>query len=87
VEHADFTLDLAQAAVRNVTYKGAHLIDLLYTAIRPWDWSTLVPDEHTEDVKVIGAECIITISDTFASAMVAQTIITLSTTNTFHRSE
>ena len=83
VEHGDFTLDLAQAAIRNVTYKGAQLIDLLYTAIRPWDWSTLVPEEHTEDVKVIGTECIITISDTFASAMVAQTIITLSTTNTF----
>jgi hypothetical protein len=83
VEHGDFTLDLAQAAVRNITFKGAQLIDLLYTAIRPWDWSTLVPDEHTEDVKVIGTKCIITISDTFASAMVAQTIITLSTTNTF----
>jgi hypothetical protein len=83
VEHADFTLDLAQAAVRNVTYKGAQLIDLLYTAIRPWDWSTLVPDEHTEDVRITNGECVITITDSFAGAMLAQTVITLSASNTF----
>jgi len=83
VQHKDFTLDLAQAAIRNVTYKGVQLIDLLYTAIRPWDWSTLVADSHTEDVKVNGSECIITISDTFAGALEAQTIITLTTDNTF----
>ena len=83
VEHGDFTLDLAEAAVRNITYKGAQLIDLLYTAIRPWDWSTLVADSHTEDVKVNGADCIVTISDTFAGALEAQTIITLTTDNTF----
>ena len=71
VEHGDFTLDLAQAAVRNVTYKGTQLIDLLYTAIRPWDWSTLVPDEHTEDVRITNGECVITITDSFAGAMLA----------------
>lgn len=83
VQHKDFTLDLAQAAIRNVTYKGSQLIDLLYTAIRPWDWSTLAAESHTEDVKVNGSECIITISDTFAGALEAQTIITLTTDNTF----
>ncbi|CAN2228257.1 hypothetical protein MCEGKSE7_01408 [Candidatus Nanopelagicaceae bacterium] len=83
VQHGDFTIDLAEAAVRNITYKGAQLIDLLYTAIRPWDWSTLVADSHTEDVKVNGADCIVTISDAFAGALEAQTIITLSKNNTF----
>lgn len=83
VEHGDFTLDLAEAALRNITYKGAQLIDLLYTAIRPWDWSTLVADSHTEDIKVNGADCIVTISDTFVGALEAQTIITLTTDNTF----
>lgn len=83
MQHGDFTLDLAEAAVRNITYKGAQLIDLLYTAIRPWDWSTLVANSHTEDVKVNGADCTITISDTFAGALEAQTIITLTTDNTF----
>lgn len=83
VEHGDFTLDLSEAAVRNITFKGAQLIDLLYTAIRPWDWSTLVADSHTEDVKVNGADCIITISDTFAGTLEAQTIISLSTDNSF----
>jgi len=83
VQHKDFTLDLAQAAIRNVTYKGVQLIDLLYTAIRPWDWSTLAAESHTEDVKVNGSECIITISDTFAGALEAQTIITLTADNTF----
>jgi len=83
VQHGDFTLDLAQAAIRNVTYKGSQLIDLLYTAIRPWDWSTLVASSHAEDVNVNGAHCIVTISDTFAGALEAQTIITLTTDNTF----
>lgn len=83
VQHGDFTIDLAEAAVRNITYKGAQLIDLLYTAIRPWDWSTLVADSHTQDIKVNGDYCIITITDNFADAMEAQTIITLTTDNTF----
>lgn len=83
MQHGNFTLDLSEAAVRNITYKGAQLIDLLYTAIRPWDWSTLVADSHTEDVRVNGADCIITISDTFAGTLEAQTIISLSTDNTF----
>ncbi|CAN2228424.1 hypothetical protein MCEGKSH29_01403 [Candidatus Nanopelagicaceae bacterium] len=83
VQHGDFTIDLAKAAVRNITYKGAQLIDLLYTAIRPWDWSTLVADSHTQDIKVNGDYCIITITDNFADAMEAQTIITLTTDNTF----
>ena len=83
VEHGNFTLDLAENAVRNVTYKGVQLIDLLYTAIRPWDWSTLVPDRHSQDVNVNGADCLVTISDTFAGALEAQTIITLTTDNTF----
>lgn len=38
VEHAGLTLDIARAAVRSVTYQGTEFIDLLYTAIRPWDW-------------------------------------------------
>ena len=83
VEHGDFTFDLARAAVRNVRYKNAQIIDLLYTAIRPWDWSTLNPDEHTEHVKIVGDDCIITIRDLFAGALDAQTKITISSGSTF----
>ena len=83
VEHGDFTFDLARAAIRNVRYKGVQMIDLLYTAIRPWDWSTLDPDEHTEDVNVNGDICIITIKDLFAGALDARTEITISADNKF----
>jgi hypothetical protein len=83
VEHGDFTFDLARAAVRNVRYKNVQIIDLLYTAIRPWDWSTLDADEHSEDVKVTGDTCVITIKDLFAGALDARTEITISTDNKF----
>ena len=83
VEHGDFTFDLARAAVRNVQYKGVQMIDLLYTAIRPWDWSTLEPDEHSEDVKITGDVCVITIKDLFADSLDARTVITISNANTF----
>jgi hypothetical protein len=83
VEHGDFTFDLARAAIRNVRYKGVQMIDLLYTAIRPWDWSTLDPDEHSEDVNVSGDICIITIKDLFAGALDARTEITISADNKF----
>ena len=83
VEHGDFTFDLAWAAVRNVRYKNVQIIDLLYTAIRPWDWSTLDADEHSEDVKVDGDICVITIKDLFAGALDAQTEITISKDNKF----
>jgi hypothetical protein len=77
VEHAGFTLDIARAAIRNITYQGAQIIDLLYTAIRPWDWSTLNSDEHSEDVKISGDNCIVTITDTFKGSMQGQTVLTL----------
>ena len=83
VEHGDFTFDLARAAVRNIRYKNVQIIDLLYTAIRPWDWSTLDPDQHSEDVKVIGDICVITIKDLFAGALDARTEITISKDNKF----
>ena len=83
VEHGDFTFDLARAAVRNVRYKNVQIIDLLYTAIRPWDWSTLDPDEHSEDVNVTGDNCVITIKDLFAGALDARTEITISKDNKF----
>jgi len=83
VEHGDFTFDLARAAVRNVRYKNVQIIDLLYTAIRPWDWSTLDPDEHSEDVKVTGDICVITIKDLFAGSLDARTKITISKDNKF----
>ena len=83
VEHGDFTFDLARAAIRNVRYKDVQMIDLLYTAIRPWDWSTLDPNEHSEDVKVTGDKCVITIKDLFADALDARTEITISNANTF----
>jgi hypothetical protein len=83
LEHGDFTFDLARAAVRNVRYKNVQIIDLLYTAIRPWDWSTLDPDEHSEDVKVTGDVCVITIKDLFAGGLDAQTEITIAKDNSF----
>ena len=83
VEHGDFTFDLARAAVRNVRYKNVQIIDLLYTAIRPWDWSTLDPDQHSEDVKVDGDICTITIKDLFAGALDARTEITITKDNKF----
>ena len=83
VEHGDFTFDLARAAVRNVRYKNVQIIDLLYTAIRPWDWSTLDPDQHSEDVKVDGDICTITIKDLFAGALDARTEITVTKDNKF----
>jgi len=83
VSHGGFTLDLAPGAIRNITFDGVQLIDLLYTAIRPSDWSTLEPDTHKEDVKVTGNDCVITISESLAGAMEAETKITLSAGNTF----
>jgi len=83
VEHGDFTFDLARAAVRNVRFKNVQIIDLLYTAIRPWDWSTLDPDQHSEDVTVTGEICVITIKDLFAGALDARTEITISKDNKF----
>ena len=83
VTHGGFTLDLGRDAIRNVTYDGAQLIDLLYTAIRPSDWSTLKSDEHVSDVQVIGSSCVITITESMANAMVATTKVTLSDNNSF----
>ena len=83
VTHGGFTLDLAHAAIRNVTYEGTQLIDLLYTSIRPSDWSTLGSDERTEDMQVIGGECIITITESLAGAMLATTKVILTSGNTF----
>jgi hypothetical protein len=77
VEHAGFTVDIARAAIRNVTYQGAQIIDLLYTAIRPWDWSTLDPDEHSEVVEISGENCLVTITDLFAGSMQGKTVLTL----------
>ena len=77
VEHAGFTLDIARAAIRNVTYQGVQIIDLLYTAIRPWDWSTLDPDEHSEVIQIVGENCVVTITDLFASSMRGKTVLTL----------
>ena len=77
VEHAGFTLDIARSAIRNITYQGAQIIDLLYTAIRPWDWSTLNPDEHSEAVEKSGENCLVTVTDTFVGSMQGKTVITL----------
>ena len=83
VTHGGFTLDLARDAIRNITYDGAQIIDLLYTAIRPLDWSTLTADEHKEDVQVIENDCVITITDLFTGVMTTQTRVTLSANNSF----
>ena len=77
VEHAGFTLDIARSAIRNITYQGAQIIDLLYTAIRPWDWSTLNPGEHSEVVEKSGENCLVSVTDTFAGSMQGKTVITL----------
>ena len=83
VTHGGFTLDLAREAIRNIQYEGVQLIDLLYTAIRPLDWSTLKADEYSADVQIIGSDCVITITEVFAGALAAQAKITLSSSNTF----
>ncbi len=83
VNHGGFTLDLARDAIRNITFNGAQIIDLLYTAIRPLDWSTLTADEHKEDVQVNGSDCVITITDSFTGVMTSHTRVTLSSNNTF----
>jgi hypothetical protein len=83
VEHAGFTVDIARAAIRNVTYQGAQIIDLLYTAIRPWDWSTLDPDEHSEVVEISGENCLVTITDLFAGSMQGKTVLTLQSNGKF----
>ena len=83
VSHGGFTLDLARAAIRNIQFEGAQLIDLLYTAIRPSDWSTLEATEHSADVQVIGSDCVITITESLAGAMMATTKVILSSSNTF----
>jgi len=83
VTHGGFTLDLAREAIRNIKFEGVQLIDLLYTAIRPSDWSTLKSDEYDADVKVVGSDCVITIKESLAGALVASTKVTLSAGNTF----
>ena len=77
VEHAGFTLDVARTAIRNITYQGAQIIDLLYTAIRPWDWSTLDPEEHSEKVEISGENCIVTINDRINDALQGKLVLTL----------
>jgi hypothetical protein len=83
VTHGGFTLDLAREAIRNIRFEGVQLIDLLYTAIRPLDWSTLKADEYSADVQIIGNDCVITVNEVFAGALSAQAKITLSSSNTF----
>ena len=83
VTHGGFTLDLARAAIRNIRYEGVQLIDLLYLAIRPLDWSTLIPNEHVSDVQVVGGDCVIKITEVFTGALSAETKIILSEKNTF----
>jgi hypothetical protein len=83
ITHGGFTLDLAREAIRNVKYQGVQIIDLLYTAIRPLDWSTLKADEYLADVQILGSDCVITVKEIFDSALAAETKITLSENNTF----
>jgi D-apionolactonase len=83
VTHGGFTLDLAREAIRNIRFEGVQLIDLLYTAIRPLDWSTLKADEYSADVQIIGNDCVITVNEVFAVALSAQAKITISNNNTF----
>ncbi len=83
VTHGGFTLDLAREAIRNIRFEGVQLIDLLYTAIRPLDWSTLKADEYSADLQIIGNDCVITVNEVFAGALSAQAKITLSSSNTF----
>ena len=83
VTHGGFTLDLAREAIRNIRYEGVQIIDLLYTAIRPSDWSTLKSDEYAADLKISGNDYEITITESFTSALVATTKVILSAGNTF----
>ena len=83
ITHGGFTLDLAREAIRNVKYQGVQIIDLLYTAIRPLDWSTLKADEYLADVQIVSSDCVITVKEIFDSALAAETKITLSENNTF----
>jgi D-apionolactonase len=83
VTHGGFTLDLAREAIRNIRFEGVQLIDLLYTALRPLDWSTLKADEYSADVQIIGNDCVITVNEVFAGALSAQAKITISNNNTF----
>ena len=83
VTHGGFTLDLAREAIRNIRYEGVQIIDLLYTAIRPSDWSTLKSDEYAADLKMSGNDYEITITESFTSALVATTKVILSAGNTF----
>ena len=83
VTHGGFTLDLAREAIRNIRFEGVQLIDLLYTAIRPLDWSTLKADEYSVDVQIIGNDCVISINESLAGALVAKTEVILSSSNTF----
>ena len=83
VTHGGFTLDLAREAIRNIRYEGVQIIDLLYTAIRPSDWSTLKSDEYAADLKISGNDYEITITESFTSALVATTKVILSVGNTF----
>jgi hypothetical protein len=83
VTHGGFTLDLAREAIRNIRFEGVQLIDLLYTAIRPLDWSTLKADEYSADVQIIGNDCVISINESLAGALVAKTEVILSSSNTF----
>ena len=83
VTHGGFTLDLAREAIRNIRYEGVQIIDLLYTAIRPSDWSTLKSDEYAADLRISGNDYEITITESFTSALVATTKVILSVGNTF----
>ena len=83
ITHGGFTLDLAREAIRNIRYEGVQIIDLLYTAIRPLDWSTLKADEYLADVQIVSSDCVITVKEIFASALAAETKFTLSENNTF----
>jgi len=84
VEHEGFTLDIAKAAIRNITYQGSQIIDLLYTAIRPVDWSTLEATEHFEEINNSGENCIIKITDIFNEGLKATSIITLKSNGRFN---
>jgi hypothetical protein len=83
VAHGGFTLDLAREAIRNIRYEGTQLIDLLYTAIRPLDWSTLKSDEYAADVQIDGDDCVISITESLAGALIAKTKVILSSSKTF----
>ena len=83
VEHEGFTLDIAKAAIRNITFQGSQIIDLLYTAIRPVDWSTLEASEHSVEVKDLDDGRMITITDIFDEGLKAISVITLKANGRF----